>query len=239
MSVLEVPSQTRREWIDAYVKRSRFAKLAPLVEWMADLLDWRAGIRDPILERIAARLDRRAGIRNEDPSLRAPPPAGAVGLFRPTTRKVLAFDLGRTWGTTTSILVFVFPMVWALVHALEEAIRLRGLRGVLPLGMFLFVGIVWFFGFTLVLARRVCWCRRVLARCVVVTARIVATEGAAGWSGSAGQPMWVHLEYTHDGELYRSKISCWAADQRLLGSAPEILVDTEMPTQVLFRDLCV
>ncbi len=218
MSALEVPSHTRREWIDARVKRSWLAKLAPPVEWIADLLDRRAGVRD-------------------DPIWRAPPFPGAVRL-RPVTRKVLLFDYKIKLPIVIAG-IFVGGLIvedWGLNGLAQSYIETGGIND-LTLTQFVrmsFMVCVMVIGCVLAMGHRLHRLRQVLARCVVVTARVLATtsqnlDDLGTWAA-------VRVEYLYGGVLYTSYVSLWLQPSGLIGSAPELLVDTQMPTEVLIRD---
>jgi len=212
VTALEIPIRTRREWIDAYVKRKWIPRLAPRVERVADWLDGRAGIRD------------------EGPILRAPPSPGAVRL-RPDARKVLAFDYNTA-----------FRLVWTLLFVELAASEAIGDNVLHQFGFLAYLGVellalsVALVGFVLAVAHRLCQLRRLLARCVVVTARLVTTQSVD--TDQLGTFTSFALEYVYAGALYTSRVMLlWSEEKRrFVGNAPEVLVDTRAPTNVLIRD---
>jgi hypothetical protein len=193
-----------------------------------------------LLPRFAPYVDRLAVGSDRGPILRAPPPPGWVPL-RLDTRRALAFD-----GELTAWLIFavvVVIVVWAhAVAAITEFVShdkwwlyvLAVVAGVVALAVTI--------GMLVASARRtaarICVLRAVLARSVVVPARI----GAATLMRTHGVllAITVTVDYEYAG-AWRRGFTCMRdrAAYALLGPTPEILVDTQRPDNVLFKDIYV
>jgi hypothetical protein len=202
--------------IDAYVRRARLAKLAPLVD------------------RAAAWLGRRRG--EGSPTLSTLPATDHHGLH-PVTRKVLAFDTGArnpAWGA-------LFVLVYAggnVLIGLGQLVSNPGIKSLLHVVVASLLTAGGLGGCLLAMAARVRKIDRLFATCVVVPGRIIAAEPRHDRSGYA-KYLGATIESRDPGAAGRFLVVLNPQVFGLVGEAPVILFDPRNPQEVFIRDLYV
>ncbi len=180
-----------REAIARYADGKLIARLAPLVEWVAD------------------RIDRPASPRDAIPRA---PSQGQVRL-EPVTRKVLAFDDSpKVWlaGVALVVLLVVWPEASGeytpLTTDRAQTWVLVSIRCVMVCVGF----IICVYG----MALRLRTLRRLLATCVVVPSRMTDDR----WDGDG---LSMTFEYSYAGTAYQYKVTYSLREQALICDTPE------------------
>jgi hypothetical protein len=182
----------------------------------------------PSVERLADRLDRGS----VSPILLARPAPGYAPLC-PATRKVLAFDRPASAVIPLACLVVVFGGSSVVIALLELAaghwqVAVKVLPGAV-------LGILGAIGCPFMLAGRLRELRRVLARCVVVPARVASATPVGGIPKSHA----LMIECWYEGVMRHHVLVYTSRECELLGWTPDLLVDTQDNNRVLLKDFYV
>jgi hypothetical protein len=212
-----MPVIDHAERIAIYVRHKEATRLAPLLE----LLCGRGKRGAPAFD--AARM------------LPGRPPPGWVPLV-PVTRKVLAFD----GPARTPLVIVFFSLLYAVwpagvfVYLFITKGDWRMLMGGIVAS---FVGIGSLVGCVLAMVGRLRSLHQMFARCVVVPGRVTAAVPQKDRSNQTSVSL--TIEYLYAGVRHQTAISYGTWETALMGSTPELLVDTEDPGRVFIRDFYV
>ncbi len=199
-----------RAAIARYADGKLIARLAPLVEWVAD------------------RIDRPASPRDAIPRA---PSQGQVRL-EPVTRKVLAFDAR---GAVPGAVLFMF-VGFSLASITDEHLTKGHAQPWMLVSIACTPVCLWFLAYMYVVALRLRTLRSLLATCVVVVpSRVIrsyhlklGTEGDVEFN--------VEFEYWYAGRAYQYRHVYKRKEYALIGETPELVVPTSSPQDVLIRD---